>query len=202
MIFHLNVFLPFLAFIINFFVWTYVVSIGKNNKLTRSTLLYLSLVMIYSILIFYLRLGQSLEDNIYLLKLIPLSYLPLGVLFLNFTYKLLRKNPDFILYIFVGIVCMSRSHLQFYVCPYNINYVWNMGFLLFLFIGIQIITGIVLSWHYCSDIQVSYYSIQYLGREVYYGWCLYYIHSSGASFIFGSLIFHVGRGLYVSSNLF
>jgi len=102
----------------------------------------------------------------------------------------------------VGIVCMSRSHLQFYVCPYNINYVWNMGFLLFLFIGIQIITGIVLSWHYCSDIQVSYYSIQYLGREVYYGWCLYYIHSSGASFIFGSLIFHVGRGLYVSSNLF
>jgi len=77
-----------------------------------------------------------------------------------------------------------------------------MGFLLFLVIYLQIITGILLAFQYTSDINHSYYSVQYLGREVYYGWCLHYMHSSGASFVFGTLFTHIGRGLYVSSYLF
>lgn len=77
-----------------------------------------------------------------------------------------------------------------------------MGFLLFLVVLVQIITGILLALQYTSDINHSYYSVQYLVREVYYGWCLHYMHSSGASFVFGLLTFHIGRGLYVSSYLF
>jgi len=77
-----------------------------------------------------------------------------------------------------------------------------MGFLLFLVIYLQIITGILLALQYTSDINHSYYSVQYLGREVYYGWYLYNLHSSGASFVFHGLTFHIGRGLYVSSYLF
>ena len=100
------------------------------------------------------------------------------------------------------ILSLSRSHLQFYSCPYNINNLWNMGFLLFLVVLVQIITGILLALQYTSDINHSYYSVQYLVREVYYGWCLHYMHSSGASFVFGLLTFHIGRGLYVSSYLF
>ena len=104
MIFHLTVFLPLVAFLLNFFVWTYIISLGKYNKLNRAIVFYVSIVMVYSMLVFYLRIGQSLETNFYLLKLIPMSYLPLGVLFLNFTYHLLRKNPDKILYGFSFIV--------------------------------------------------------------------------------------------------
>ena len=77
-----------------------------------------------------------------------------------------------------------------------------MGFLLFLVIVLQIITGILLAFRYTSDINHSYYSIQYLEREVYYGWYLYNLHSSGASFVFISLTLHVSRGLYVCSYLF
>jgi len=77
-----------------------------------------------------------------------------------------------------------------------------MGFLL-LFGGYQqIISGILLATQYTSDINHSYYSVQYLGREVYYGWCLHYLHSSGVSFIFGLILHHIGRGLYVSSYQF
>ena len=62
-----------------------------------------------------------------------------------------------------------------------------MGFLLLLTIVFQIVSGVLLALHYTSDINHSYYSVQYFDREVYYGWCLHYMHSSGASFVFGLL---------------
>jgi len=102
----------------------------------------------------------------------------------------------------VLIVSLSRSHLQFYSCPINISNLWNMGFLLFLVKDIQIITGILLAFSYTSDINKVQPSVQYLGREVYYGWYLHYMHSSGASFVYYGLTLHIGRGLYVSSYLF
>merc|ERR1712194_200661 len=45
-------------------------------------------------------------------------------------------------------------------------------------------TGIFLALHYTSDLNSAYSSIFFLIREVYYGWCLRYLHSSGASFVF------------------
>merc|ERR1711970_1428710 len=63
-----------------------------------------------------------------------------------------------------------------------------MGFLLIIVIILQIITGILLALHYTPDI-----------NYVYYGWCLRYIHSNGASFVFALLFIHIGRGLYYGS---
>merc|ERR1711862_403073 len=54
-----------------------------------------------------------------------------------------------------------------------------MGFLLGIAILIQILTGIFLALHYTSDINSAYYSLFFLIREVYCGWCLRYFHSSG-----------------------
>ena len=107
MIFHFNGFLPFIAFLINFFVWTYVISIGKLNKLNKAIILYLSPIMIYSLLLLYIRLAVDLENNIFLLKLIPITYLPIGVLFLNFVYNLLSKKIDAKLWGFSFIVSGS-----------------------------------------------------------------------------------------------
>merc|ERR1711894_796328 len=92
-----------------------------------------------------------------------------------------------------------KSHLQSYPCPLQINFFWNLGFLLGVAIILQIITGILLALHYTSDISTAYFSVFFLIREVYYGWCLRYFHSSGASFVFLFLFLHLGRAIFVGS---
>merc|ERR1712141_103074 len=81
----------------------------------------------------------------------------------------------------------------------QINFFWNMGFLLAVSIILQIFTGILLALHYASDITTAYFSVFFLIREVYYGWCLRYFHSSGASFVFLFLFLHLGRAIFVGS---
>merc|ERR1711904_22258 len=88
-----------------------------------------------------------------------------------------------------------KSHLQSYPCPLQINFFWNLGFLLGIAIILQIVSGIFLALHYTSDIHSAYSSIFFLIREVYYGWCLRYLHSSGASFVFLFLFLHLGRAI-------
>merc|ERR1711877_25757 len=78
---------------------------------------------------------------------------------------------------------LIKSHLQSYPCPLQINFFWNFGFLLGVAIILQIITGILLSLHYTSDISGAYFSIFFIIREVFFGWSLRYLHSSGASVI-------------------
>jgi len=96
-------------------------------------------------------------------------------------------------------VLFIKSHLQSYPCPLQINFFWNMGFLLAVAIILQIFTGILLALHYTSDISTAYFSVFFLIREVYYGWCLRYFHSSGASFVFLFLFLHLGRAIFVGS---
>merc|ERR1711870_77231 len=59
-------------------------------------------------------------------------------------------------------------------------------------------TGILLSLHYTSDISGAYFSIFFIIREVFFGWSLRYLHSSGASFVF----FHIGRGMFYGSYFY
>ena len=73
-----------------------------------------------------------------------------------------------------------KSHLQSYPCPLQINSFWNLGFLLGITIFLQIITGIFLSLHYTSDLNSAYSCLFFLIREIFYGWCLRYLHSTGA----------------------
>merc|ERR1712222_144439 len=95
-----------------------------------------------------------------------------------------------------------KSHLQSYPCPLQINYFWNLGFLLGIAIILQIITGIFQALHYTSDINSAYYQIFFLIREVYCGWCLRYFHSSGASFVFLFVFIRVLRGFTYGSYFY
>merc|ERR1711976_914446 len=99
-------------------------------------------------------------------------------------------------------VLLMKSHLQSYPCPLQINFFWNLGFLLGVAIILQIITGIFLALHYTSDLNSAYFSLFFLIREVYYGWCLRYFHSSGASFVFLFLFLHLGRALVYGSYFY
>jgi quinol-cytochrome oxidoreductase complex cytochrome b subunit len=67
---------------------------------------------------------------------------------------------------------------------------------------LQIITGILLGLHYTSDINSAYSSVFFFIREIYYGWCLHYLHSSGASFVFLFLLFHLGRAISYGSYFY
>merc|ERR1712110_368438 len=78
----------------------------------------------------------------------------------------------------------------------------NLGFLLGVAIMLQIVTGIFIALHYTSDLNSAYYQIFFLIRGVYYGRCLRYFHSSGASFVFFFLFLHLGRAMFYGSYFY
>merc|ERR1712166_515715 len=84
----------------------------------------------------------------------------------------------------------------------QINYFWNLGFLLGIAIVLQIVTGIFLALHYTSDLNSAYFSVFFLIREVYYGWSLRNFHSSGASFVFLFLFLHLARAIFYGSYFY
>nr|APX39679.1 cytochrome b [Chaetocnema depressa] len=83
--------------------------------------------------------------------------------------------------------------------PSNISYLWNFGSLLGICLMIQILTGLFLSMHYCANIEMAFYSLAHICRDVNYGWLIRTLHANGASFFFICLYIHIGRGIYYSS---
>ena len=118
----------------------------------------------------------------------------------NLEEKYVCKHKVGILFLY--FVLLMKSHLQSYPCPLQINSFWNLGFLLGITIILQIITGIFLGLHYTSDLNSAYSSIFFFIREIFYGWCLRYLHSSGASFVFLFLFLHLGRAISYGSYFY
>ena len=83
--------------------------------------------------------------------------------------------------------------------PTNISALWNFGSLLGLCLGLQILTGLFLAIHYCSDVSLSFSRVRHICRDVNYGWVLRIFHANGARFFFICLFIHIGRGLYYGS---
>lgn len=50
--------------------------------------------------------------------------------------------------------------------------------------------------HYTPDVDLAFYSVCHIIRDVNYGWVVRSLHANGASFYFACMYFHVGRGLY------
>nr|UYX62274.1 cytochrome b [Paralipsa gularis] len=83
--------------------------------------------------------------------------------------------------------------------PFNISAWWNFGSLLGLCLIIQIITGLFLTMYYSANIELAFYSVNYICRNVNYGWLIRTIHANGASFFFICIYIHIGRGIYYES---
>lgn len=83
--------------------------------------------------------------------------------------------------------------------PNNISILWNYGSLLGLCLIIQIVTGLFLSIHYVSHIDLAFSSVAHISRDVNYGWIIRSIHANGASIFFLFLYIHTGRGIYYGS---
>nr|QVT10925.1 cytochrome b [Ambulyx liturata] len=83
--------------------------------------------------------------------------------------------------------------------PSNISSWWNFGSLLALCLMIQILTGLFLTMYYTANIDMAFYSVNYICRNVNYGWLIRTIHANGASFFFICIYIHIGRGIYYES---
>lgn len=83
--------------------------------------------------------------------------------------------------------------------PINISYWWNFGSLLGIFLVIQFLRGILISLHYCPNINLAFNRIIHIIQNINNGWLIHNIHINGASIFFACLYLHIGRNLFYHS---
>ena len=94
---------------------------------------------------------------------------------------------------------LYNEHLAEYYAPKNFNFWYFFGSLALLVLVIQIVTGIFLVMHYKPDANVAFASVEYIMRDVPWGWLIRYMHSTGASAFFVVVYLHMFRGLIYGS---
>ncbi|MEO7009540.1 MAG: cytochrome bc complex cytochrome b subunit, partial [Caldimonas sp.] len=86
-----------------------------------------------------------------------------------------------------------------YYAPKNFNFWYIFGSLAMLVLVMQILTGIFLTMHYKPDAGLAFASVEYIMRDVPWGWLIRYMHSTGASAFFIVIYLHMFRGLIYGS---
>jgi ubiquinol-cytochrome c reductase cytochrome b subunit len=94
---------------------------------------------------------------------------------------------------------MFKEHLSEYYAPKNLNIWYVFGALSLLVLVIQIVTGIFLTMNYKPDAALAFGSVEYIMRDVPWGWLIRYMHSTGASAFFIVVYLHMFRGLIYGS---
>ncbi len=94
----------------------------------------------------------------------------------------IRPNTNF-------IVSFLSKHIIDYPTPTNLSVFWSFGSLSGICLVIQIATGIFLAMHYTAHIDLAFYSVEHIMRDVPFGWVLRYMHANGASFFFFSCLY-------------
>jgi ubiquinol-cytochrome c reductase cytochrome b subunit len=99
-----------------------------------------------------------------------------------------------------------KAHLSEYYAPKNFNFWYFFGSLALMVLVLQIITGIFLTMHYkpdaslnASGVPVAFAAVEYIMRDVPWGWLIRYMHSTGASAFFVVVYLHMYRGLIYGS---
>jgi len=86
-----------------------------------------------------------------------------------------------------------------YVAPKNLNFWYHFGALAGLVLVMQIVTGIFLTMNYKPDSTKAFGSVEYIMRDVEWGWLIRYMHSTGASMFFVVVYLHMFRALMYGS---
>ncbi len=92
-----------------------------------------------------------------------------------------------------------NEHLAEYYAPKNFNIWYFFGALAILVLVIQIVTGIWLTMNYKPDANLAFASVEYIMRDVEWGWLIRYMHSTGASAFFIVVYLHMFRALIYGS---
>ena len=98
-----------------------------------------------------------------------------------------------------GVKAFYKQHLSEYWAPKNFNLWYFFGSLSLLVLVNQLLTGIFLTMHYKPDAEHAFASIEYIMRDVEWGWLIRYMHSTGASLFFAVVYLHMFRALLYGS---
>lgn len=112
--------------------------------------------------------------------------------------KALRRLRDWIDARF-PLTRLWNEHLAGYYAPKNFNFWYYFGSLAMLVLVIQIVTGIWLTMNYKPDAELAFASVEYIMRDVDWGWWIRYMHSTGASAFFIVVYLHMYRALLYGS---
>jgi ubiquinol-cytochrome c reductase cytochrome b subunit len=94
---------------------------------------------------------------------------------------------------------LFKEHMSEYYAPKNFNFWYYFGVLAMVVLVIQIVTGIFLTMHYKPDAAYAFASVEYIMRDVPWGWLVRYMHSTGASAFFVVIYLHMWRGMIYGS---
>jgi ubiquinol-cytochrome c reductase cytochrome b subunit len=94
---------------------------------------------------------------------------------------------------------MWYEHLAEYYAPKNFNFWYYFGSLALMVLVLQIVTGVWLTMNYKPDAALAFNSVEYIMRDVNWGWLIRYMHSTGASMFFIVVYLHMFRGLIYGS---
>ena len=94
---------------------------------------------------------------------------------------------------------MYRKHMSEYYAPKNFNIWYIFGVLSLVALVNQILTGIFLTMHFKPSAAEAFASVEYIMRDVEWGWLIRYMHSTGASLFFVVVYIHMFRGLMYGS---
>ena len=92
-----------------------------------------------------------------------------------------------------------KAHLTEYYAPKNFNFWYYFGSLAMLVMVNQLLTGIFLTMNYKPDVGMAFASVEYIMRDVDFGWLIRYMHSTGASMFFVVVYLHMFRGMLYGS---
>ncbi len=94
---------------------------------------------------------------------------------------------------------MMEEHVTKYYAPKNFNFWYYFGGLAMVVLALQFITGIFLTMNYKPDGELAFKSVEYIMRDVNFGWLIRYMHSTGASMFFVVVYLHMFRGIMYGS---
>lgn len=92
-----------------------------------------------------------------------------------------------------------KTHLSDYYVPKNLNIYYVFGALALAVLANQLVTGFWLTMFYTPSVAEAFNSVEYIMRDVHYGWLFRYMHSTGASAMFIVIYLHMFRGLLYGS---
>jgi len=95
---------------------------------------------------------------------------------------------------------MWKEHVSEYYAPKNFNFWYYFGSLALLVLVIQLVTGIFLTMNYKPSAAEAFSSVEYIMRDVEWGWLIRYLHSTGASAFFVVVYLHMFRALLYGSH--
>ncbi|MDT8384612.1 MAG: cytochrome bc complex cytochrome b subunit [Gammaproteobacteria bacterium] len=97
------------------------------------------------------------------------------------------------------VTAFWHDHMVKYYAPKNLNFWYYFGSLALLMLVMQLLTGIFLTMNYKPTADTAFASVEYIMRDVNWGWLIRYMHSTGASFFFVVIYLHMFRALLYGS---